>query len=125
MSDKIRMSDLEANVKASAVMEFVEMVKGAYCSGFVDNHPTVYDVYRMGQNHVKDNYGIETEVWNDELAKESRADTYRSTQDAITKLEADKAELVGTLISIRATQLLVGDLSNLDDLIAKHKKGGK
>lgn len=42
-------------------------------------------------------------------------------QDTITQLEADKSELLGTLISIRATQALVGDLTNLDELINKHK----
>lgn len=42
-------------------------------------------------------------------------------ESEITQLEADKAELLGTLISIRATQALVGDLTNLDELIKKHK----
>ncbi|MGD8172161.1 hypothetical protein ACQEXU_10905 [Vibrio sp. TRT 21S02] len=67
------MSELENNVKASAVMNFVETIRGAYGAGFIDNNPTVYDIYRSAQNHVKDNYGIDTENWDDELAKESRA----------------------------------------------------
>jgi len=66
-------NELENNVKASAVMNFVEMIRGAYGAGFIDNNPTVYDIYRCAQNHVKDNYGIDTDNWDDDLAKESRA----------------------------------------------------
>ncbi|WJT09267.1 hypothetical protein [Vibrio harveyi] len=68
------MSELENNVKASAVMNFVEAIRGAYGAGFVDNNPTVYDIYRSAQHHVKDNYGIDTEIWDDDLAKESRSE---------------------------------------------------
>lgn len=61
-----------SNIQAEAVMSFVNMIRGAFSSGFVDNNPTVYDIYRSAQNHVKDNYGIDTENWDDELANTSR-----------------------------------------------------
>ncbi|EOW9398404.1 hypothetical protein ACOBWJ_001206 [Vibrio cholerae] len=76
MSDEMKMSDVEKNIKASAVMDFVDMIRGAYDSGFIDNHPTNYDIYRSAQMHVKDRYGVETDNWDDELAKESRNDNH-------------------------------------------------
>lgn len=72
------MNDLEKSVKASAVMEFVDMIRGAYGSGFIDNHPTNYDIYRSAQVHVKDRYGMDTDNWDDELAKESRDDSFKN-----------------------------------------------
>lgn len=59
-------------VKADAVMEFANTIRGAYLSNFIDNHPTVYDVYRSAQHHVKDFYGVETPAWDDATAKTSR-----------------------------------------------------
>lgn len=48
--------------KACAVMEFVEIMIGAYEAGFVDSHtPTLAQVHQVARNHVKDNYGVETE----------------------------------------------------------------
>ncbi|ENV1281856.1 hypothetical protein ACE25E_002492 [Vibrio cholerae] len=76
MSDEMKMSDVEKNIRASAVMDFVDMIRGAYDSGFIDNHPTNYDIYRSAQMHVKDRYGVETDNWDDELAKESRNDNH-------------------------------------------------
>lgn len=76
MSDEMKMSDVEKNIRASAVMDFVDMIRGAYDSGFIDNHPTNYDIYRSAQMHVKDRYGVETDNWDDELAKESRSDNH-------------------------------------------------
>lgn len=82
MNEEIKMSDAERNIRASAVMDFVDMIRGAYDSGFIDNHPTNYDIYRSAQMHVKDRYGVETDNWDDELAKESRFDSYdRLTQE--------------------------------------------
>ena len=73
MSNEIKMGDAEKRIRASAVMDFVCMIRGAYDSGFIDNHPTNYDIYRSAQVHVKDRYGVETNNWDDELAKESRS----------------------------------------------------
>lgn len=69
---KNELSDLEKQVRASAVMEFANLIRGAYLHGFIDNNPTVYDVYRSAQNHVKDNFGIDTENWDDSSARKSR-----------------------------------------------------
>ncbi|GHX29976.1 TPA: hypothetical protein AB5C23_001256 [Vibrio cholerae] len=77
------MNDLERNLKASAVMEFVDMIRGAYGSGFIDNHPTNYDIYRSAQTHVKDRYGVDTDNWDDELAKESRDDSFENAVQQI------------------------------------------
>lgn len=83
------MSELERNVKASAVMEFVEMIRGAYYANFIDNHPTVYDIYRAAQMHVKDRYGVDTKDWNDELAEESRKNSFESAIQNISSKYGD------------------------------------
>jgi hypothetical protein len=85
---ELKMSEVERNVRASAVMEFANVVAGAYVAGFIDNHPTVYDIYRSAQNHVKDHYQVDTDVWNDEHAKESRSDTYEKLQEENQRLTA-------------------------------------
>ncbi|WP_336941455.1 hypothetical protein [Vibrio cholerae] len=94
MSDEMKMSDVEKNIRASAVMDFVDMIRGAYDSGFIDNHPTNYDIYRSAQMHVKDRYGVETDNWDDELAKESRNDNHdrlveenKRMRDALEKIQ--------------------------------------
>ncbi|HIH0452595.1 TPA: hypothetical protein ACYHN4_002770 [Vibrio cholerae] len=76
MSDEMKMSDVEKNIRASAVMDFVDMIRGVYDSGFIDDHPTNYDIYRSAQMHVKDRYGVETDNWDYALAKESRNDNH-------------------------------------------------
>ncbi|EGQ9187664.1 hypothetical protein O1C43_000134 [Vibrio cholerae] len=86
MSDEMKMSDVEKNIRASAVMDFVDMIRGAYDSGFIDNHPTNYDIYRSAQMHVKDRYGVETDNWDDELAKESRNDNHDRLTEENKKL---------------------------------------
>lgn len=83
----MKMSDVEKNVRASAVMKFAETIRGAYESGFIDNHPTIYDIYRASQNHVSDNYGAKTENWNDELAKESRSNNHDRMVEEIAELK--------------------------------------
>ena len=51
------MSDKE---KAEAIMGLVELMVGAFVSGFVDkNNPTISEIYQVARNHVKDNYGID------------------------------------------------------------------
>lgn len=60
-------------VKAEAVMEFVNHMIGAFESGFVDkNNPTLSEIYRCAQNHVLDNYLTETkniiELWGVDVA---------------------------------------------------------
>lgn len=83
------MSELERNVKASAVMEFVDMIRGAYEANFIDNHPTVYDIYRTAQMHVKDRYGVDTKDWDDELAEESRKNSFESAIQNISSKYGD------------------------------------
>lgn len=53
-----------ADIRAKAVMNFAEVNRGAYLSGFVTAELTVYDVYQSARNHVKDNYGYETSPWD-------------------------------------------------------------
>jgi len=46
--------------KAEAIMGLVELMVGAFVSGFVDkNNPTISEIYQVARNHVKDNYGTE------------------------------------------------------------------
>ncbi|MBL4704275.1 MAG: hypothetical protein JKY54_07125 [Flavobacteriales bacterium] len=65
----------ENRIKASAVDEFVSLMIGAFASGFTDdNSPTLADIHRIAQNHVKDNYNIMlpnlVEQWGEETAKQ-------------------------------------------------------
>lgn len=91
---RLNMSEVERNVRASAVMEFAEIIAGAYIGGFINNHPTVYDIYRSAQNHVKDHYQIETDVWDDEHAKESRSDTYEKLVEKNKRLAKALSEII-------------------------------
>ena len=61
-----------ADIRAKAVMEFAEIPRGAYLSGFVTAELTVYDVYQSARNHVKANYGYDTQPWDDDDAMEAR-----------------------------------------------------
>ncbi|EOW9224826.1 hypothetical protein ACN26P_003358 [Vibrio cholerae] len=91
------MADLavDANqIKSTAVMDFVNVIVGAYNANFIDNHPTVYDIYRSAQLHVKDRYGAETENWDDELASESRNDTHEATLNELEKVKKQRDELL-------------------------------
>ncbi len=63
-------------IKAEAVMQFVDMLRGAFGSGAIDNNPTVYDIYSSAQNHVKLNYGHDSDNWDDHLADFSRNEKY-------------------------------------------------
>lgn len=69
--------------EANAVMVFATNIQGAYLGNFIDNHPTVYDIYRSAQNHVKDIYGVETEIWNDKDSKKSREDTFEKMEASL------------------------------------------
>ena len=63
----------ENKIKADAVLEFVNLMIGAFDAGFVDkNNPTLSEIYQVARNHVKDSYGIESpniiEQWGEESA---------------------------------------------------------
>lgn len=97
MSDEMKIGDDEKIIRASAVIDFVDMIRGAYDAGFIDNHPTNYDIYRSAQMHVKDRYGVETDEWDDELAKESRSDNH----DRLVEENAKLREFVKSLSEAR------------------------
>ncbi len=51
----------EDEMKAKAVIDFVNMMIGAFESNFVeDNSPTLAEVHQAARHHIKDNYGIDT-----------------------------------------------------------------
>ena len=57
-------------IKAAAVLEFVNVMVGAFEAGFVGkNNPTLAEVYQVARNHINDNYGVETpgiiEAWGE------------------------------------------------------------
>ena len=65
----------ENEIKAKAVMEFVNMMIGAFNTGFVDkNNPTLSEIYQVARNYIKDSYGVEVpdivQAWGEDLAKE-------------------------------------------------------
>ena len=60
-------------IKAAAVLEFVNVMVGAFEAGFVDkNNPTLAEIYQVARHHINDNYGVESpniiEMWGDEVA---------------------------------------------------------
>lgn len=67
--------DAVNRISAKAVMNFAEVNRGAYQSGFVSPELTVYDVYQFARNHVKDNYGYETKPWTGDDADKAKAAT--------------------------------------------------
>ncbi|GIC29792.1 hypothetical protein VCSRO147_0610 [Vibrio cholerae] len=131
MNDEMKMSDVEKNIRASAVMDFVDMIRGAYDSGFIDNHPTNYDIYRSAQMHVKDRYGVETDNWDDELAKESRSDNHDRLVEENKRLrEALKATIKSSwgvinsddedfLEKVDLHKNLEGELSRAEELLSE------
>ncbi len=62
----------DVEIKAQAVINFADMIRGAYLSGFVPSDLNVYDVYQSARNHVKDNYKINIPAWDDEVANQLR-----------------------------------------------------
>lgn len=77
------------DIKAAAVMHFAEMNRGAYSSGFIPAHLTVYDVYQSARNHVKDNYSYETKLWDDAdavIARNALADLKASSGNELESL---------------------------------------
>ena len=89
----MKMSEAEKDTRASSVMAFVGSIRGAYSSGFIDNNPTNYDIYRYAQIHVKDNYGVDTENWDDEFAKESRSGNHDRMTEEIAELKSTNDKL--------------------------------
>ncbi len=69
-------NEYENKIKASAVINFVQTITGAYCSGFIDNHPTVFDIHNAAVFHVKTNYSVEIPIWDGEMAKLSRKESH-------------------------------------------------
>lgn len=66
MSDKI---------KAQAIKDFVNSLIGAHESGFVDSNTlTLATLHRVAQNHIKDEYGINTPSLVEQWGEESAAD---------------------------------------------------
>lgn len=62
-------------MKADAIMEFVNMMIGAYDSGFTDRaNCTLEEVYQVARNYIKDVHHVEAphivEAWGLELANE-------------------------------------------------------
>ena len=65
----------ENQIKADAIVEFVSNMIGALESGFIDTpNCNLAQIHRVAQNHIKDNYGIDTpcliEQWGEDVAKD-------------------------------------------------------
>lgn len=69
-----RYSKSIADIRAKAVMNFAEVPRMAYLSGGVTAELTVYDVYQSARNHVKANYGYDTQPWDDDDATAVRTE---------------------------------------------------
>jgi hypothetical protein len=68
----------ENQIKADAIVDFISNMIGALESGFIDTpNCNLAQIHRVAQNHIKDNYGIETpslaEQWGEDVANECGA----------------------------------------------------
>ena len=62
-------------IKAAAVMGFVNMMIGAFNANFVDkNNPTLAEIHRTAQNHIKDSYGVAVKNIEDEWGRDTAID---------------------------------------------------
>ena len=64
----------EKELKAAAVIDFVDVMIGALESGCVDkNNPTLSEIHQFARMHVKDNYGAEyadiAARWDEDVAE--------------------------------------------------------
>lgn len=64
----------ENEIRAKAIMDFVNQIAGAHEAGFVDrNTLTISELYRVAQNHCLDELKIEVpnvvETWGEDGAK--------------------------------------------------------
>lgn len=82
---------------AEVVMRFANMVKGAYLDNFVDGALTVYDVYQSARNHVKDNYRVDTEVWQGKGAERAKLSHLGPYQLVFTQLVAASESLSSSI----------------------------
>lgn len=58
--------------KSEAIESLVNTMIGAFESGYVEkNNPTLSEIYRVAQNHIKDNYGVEIPNIDDQWGKET------------------------------------------------------
>jgi len=62
-------------IKSEAIMEFVDMMIGAFESGFTDkNNPTLAEIHQVARNYIKDQYKIEVnnivQDWGADLAED-------------------------------------------------------
>ncbi|ACK47135.1 hypothetical protein Sbal223_2645 [Shewanella baltica OS223] len=92
-----RYSKSIADIRAKAVMDFAEVTRGAYLSGFVTPKLTIYDVYQSARNHVKDNYAYDTQPWDDDNATTAR--------NALSEISAcaGKAGFIAGVIHVNPT----------------------
>lgn len=67
-----RVKEAENKIKADAVKHFVNLMIGAFQSGFVaHNKPTLAEIHRVAQIHIMDNYDIESQNIEEEWGKET------------------------------------------------------
>lgn len=67
--------ETQDELKAKAIQHFINTLIDAFETGHVEqNTLTLSELYRIAQNHVNDNYGVEipslTEQWGNECAKQ-------------------------------------------------------
>ena len=112
-----------ADIRAKAVMNFAELPRGAYLSGCVTAELTVYDVYQSARNHVKDNYGYDTQPWDDDNATTAR--------NALSEISAcaGKAGFIAGVIHVNPTAegriSLVDEANKYADSILQTAKDGE
>lgn len=80
----------ENQIKADAVVGFINVITGAYIHGFTDNHPTTFDIHNAAVFHIKTNYQIDIQIWDDEYAQLSRADSH---ENKVKELKAEIGNL--------------------------------
>ena len=120
---QVAISNHVDDIRAKAVMNFAEVPRGAYLSGGVTAELTVYDVYQSARNHVKQSYGYDTQLWDDDNATTAR--------NALNELSAcaGKAGFIAGVLRVNPTakdrESLNDEANKYADSIRQAAKGGE
>ncbi len=75
-NELLKVNKEDSELKAKAIMEFVNIQIGAFQANFVEtNEVSLYSLYRFAQLHIMDNYNVEVESMTEKWGKEMEAET--------------------------------------------------
>lgn len=82
------MTEQELNqIKADAIMNFVDVHLGAFESGFVDSSElSLYSLHKSAQSHIVDNYSVSSQSISDKYGREF-SEMCKSSKERAIQLE--------------------------------------